>query len=61
MHCEDKSIFLFRGGEKMPLANCVVVGNTVYISGKNGKDPEIGNAVSGTIEGQTWWVLEQVD
>jgi enamine deaminase RidA (YjgF/YER057c/UK114 family) len=58
VHCEEKSIPSFRGRKKDALGRFVVAGNTVYISGKNGRDPETGNAVLDTIEGQTWWVLE---
>jgi enamine deaminase RidA (YjgF/YER057c/UK114 family) len=51
----------FVGGKQKPYANCVVVGKTIYLSGMNGRDSETGNAVSDTIEGQTWRALEQID
>ena len=47
-------------GKQKPYANCVVVGKTIYISGMNGRSPETGEAVSDTIEGQTWRALEQI-
>lgn len=51
----------FVAGKQKPYANCVVVGNTIYISGMNGRSSETGEAVSDTIEGQTWRALEQID
>lgn len=51
----------FVAGKQKPYANCVVVGNTIYLSGMNGRDSETGNVVSDTIEGQTWRALEQID
>lgn len=51
----------FVASKQKPYANCVVVGKTIYISGMNGRSPETGNAVSDTIEGQTWRALEQID
>jgi 2-iminobutanoate/2-iminopropanoate deaminase len=51
----------FIAGKQKPYANCVVVGNTLYISGMNGRSSETGEAVSDTIEGQTWRALEQID
>jgi 2-iminobutanoate/2-iminopropanoate deaminase len=51
----------FVAGKQKPYANCVVVGKTVYISGMNGRSSETGNAVSDTIEGQTWRAFEQID
>lgn len=51
----------FVGGKQKPYANCVVVGNTIYLSGMNGRNSETGNAVSDTIEGQTWRAFEQID
>ena len=50
----------FVAGKQKPYANCVVVGKTIYISGMNGRSPETGEAVSDTIEGQTWRALEQI-
>ena len=47
-------------GNQKPYANCVVVGKTIYISGMNGRSSETGEAVSDTIEGQTWRALEQI-
>jgi len=37
------------------------VGKTIYISGMNGRSSETGEAVSDTIEGQTWRAFEQID
>ena len=51
----------FVAGKQKPYANCVVVGNTIYVSGMNGRSSETGNAVSDTIEGQTWRAFEQID
>jgi 2-iminobutanoate/2-iminopropanoate deaminase len=51
----------FVAGRQKPYANCVLVGNTLYISGMNGRSSETGEAVSDTIEGQTWRALEQID
>jgi len=51
----------FVAGQQKPYANCVVVGNTVYISGMNGRSSETGEVVSDMIEGQTWRALEQID
>ena len=51
----------FVAGKQKPYANCVVVGKTIYISGMNGRSLETGEAVSDTIEGQTWRALEQID
>jgi len=48
-------------GKQKPFANCVVVGKTIYISGMNARSNETGEAVSDTIEGQTWHALEQID
>ena len=58
---EKKIVPCFVGGQQKPYANCVVVGNTVYISGMNGRSSETGEAISDTIEGQTWRALEQID
>ena len=51
----------FVAGKQKPYANCVVFGKTIYISGMNGRSSETGQAVSNTIEGQTWRALEQID
>ena len=51
----------FVAGKQKPYANCVVAGSTIYISGMNGRSSETGEAVSDTIEGQTWRALEQID
>jgi 2-iminobutanoate/2-iminopropanoate deaminase len=57
-----KKIFpCFVAGKQKPYANCVVVGNAIYISGMNGRSSETGEAVSDTIEGQTWRALEQIE
>ena len=46
----------------MPFADFVVAGSTVYISGKNARDAQTGKTISDkTIEGQTWYALEQID
>ena len=58
---EKKIVPYFVGGQQKPYANCVVVGNTVYISGMNGRASETGEAISDSIEGQTWRALEQID
>jgi len=58
----DKKIYpCFVAGKQKPYANCVVIGSTIYISGMNGRSSETGEAVSNTIEGQTWRALEQID
>ena len=58
----EKKIYpCFVAGKQKPYANCVVVGKTIYISGMNGRSSETGEAVSDTIEGQTWRALEQID
>jgi len=58
----DKKIYpCFVAGKQKPYANCVVLGSTIYISGMNGRSSETGEAVSNTIEGQTWRALEQID
>ncbi len=58
----EKRIYpCFVAGRQKPYANCVLVGNTIYISGMNGRSSETGEAVSDTIEGQTWRALEQID
>jgi len=51
----------FVAGKQKPYANCVVVEKTIYISGMNARSSETGEAVSDTIEGQTWRALEQID
>ena len=51
----------FVAGKQKPYANAVVVGNTIYISGMNGRSSETGEAVSDTIEGQTWRAFEQIE
>lgn len=51
----------FVAGKQKPYANCVVVGDMIYVSGMNGRSSETGEAVSNTIEGQTWRALEQID
>jgi 2-iminobutanoate/2-iminopropanoate deaminase len=51
----------FVAGKQKPYANCVVVENTIYISGMNGRSSETGEAITDTIEGQTWRALEQID
>jgi len=58
---KKKIIPCFVAGKQKPYANCVVVGKTIYISGMNGRSSETGEAVSDTIEGQTWRALEQID
>lgn len=58
---KKKIIPCFVMGQQKPFANCVVVGNTIYISGMNARSNETGEAVSDTIEGQTWHALEQID
>jgi 2-iminobutanoate/2-iminopropanoate deaminase len=50
----------FVEGIKKPYAKCVVIGNTIYISGMNGRDQKTGKVVSQTIEGQTWHALGQI-
>ena len=58
----EKTIYpCFVAGKQKPYANCVVAGDTIYLSGMNGRSSETGNAVSSTIEGQTWRALEQID
>jgi 2-iminobutanoate/2-iminopropanoate deaminase len=56
-----KTVPCFVAGKQKPYANCVVIGETIYISGMNGRSSETGEAVSDTIEGQTWRALEQID
>jgi 2-iminobutanoate/2-iminopropanoate deaminase len=56
-----KIVPCFVAGKQKPYANCAVVGKTIYISGMNGRSSETGNAVSDTIEGQTWRAFEQID
>lgn len=51
----------FVAGKQKPYANCVVIGKTIYISGMNGRSSETGEAVSDTIEGQTWQAFKQID
>ena len=51
----------FVAGKQKPYANCVVAGKMIYISGMNGRSSETGEAVSDTIDGQTWRALEQID
>jgi 2-iminobutanoate/2-iminopropanoate deaminase len=58
---KKKIIPCFVAGKQKPYANCVVVGETIYISGMNGRSSETGDVVSETIEGQTWRALEQID
>ena len=58
---KKKIVPCFVAGQQKPYANCVVVGKTIYISGMNGRSSETGEAVSDTIEGQTWRALEQID
>jgi 2-iminobutanoate/2-iminopropanoate deaminase len=58
---KKKIVPCFVAGKQKPYANCVVVGKTIYISGMNGRSSETGEAVSDTIEGQTWRALEQID
>jgi 2-iminobutanoate/2-iminopropanoate deaminase len=58
---KKKIVPCFVAGQQKPYANCVVVGDTIYISGMNGRSSETGEAVSDTIEGQTWRALEQID
>ena len=60
-HHEEKIVPCFVAGQQKPYANCVVVGDTIYISGMNGRSSETGEAVSDTIEGQTWRALEDID
>jgi GGDEF domain-containing protein len=48
-------------GQQKPFANCVAVGKTIYISGMNARSSETGEAVSDTIEGQTWHALQQIN
>ena len=58
----EKKIYpCFVAGKQKPYANCVVVEKTIYISGMNARSSETGEAVSDTIEGQTWRALEQID
>ena len=58
----EKRIYrCFVAGKQKPYANAVVAGNTIYISGMNGRSSETGEAVSDTIEGQTWRAFEQID
>ena len=56
-----KTVPCFVAGKQKPYANCVVFEKTIYISGMNGRSPDTGEAVSDTIEGQTWRALEQID
>jgi 2-iminobutanoate/2-iminopropanoate deaminase len=58
---KKKIVPCFVAGKQKPYANCVVFGETIYISGMNGRSSETGEAVSDTIEGQTWRALEQID
>ena len=58
---KKKIVPCFVAGKQKPYANCVVVGKTIYISGMNGRSSETGEAVSDTIEGQTWRAFEQID
>jgi 2-iminobutanoate/2-iminopropanoate deaminase len=58
---KKKIVPCFVAGKQKPYANCVVVGETIYISGMNGRSSETGEAVSNTIEGQTWRALEQIN
>ncbi len=58
---EKKVYPYFVEGVKKPYAKCVVVGNMIYISGMNGRDPKTGKVVSHTIEVQTWHALEQIN
>lgn len=58
----EKKVFpYFVEGVKKPYAKCVVVGNMIFISGMNGRDAKTGKVVSPTIEGQTWYALEQIN
>lgn len=58
---KKKIVPCFVAGKQKPYANCVVMGKIIYISGMNGRSSETGEAVSNTIEGQTWRALEQID
>ncbi|MCJ7785653.1 MAG: RidA family protein [Desulfobacterales bacterium] len=58
---KKKIVPCFVAGKQKPYASCVVVGETIYISGMNGRSSETGEAVSNTIEGQTWRALEQIN
>lgn len=58
---KKKTIPCFVAGQQKPYANCVVVGDLIYISGMNGRSSETGKAVSNTIEGQTWRAFEQIE
>jgi len=58
---EKKIIPCFVAGQQKVYAKCVVVGKTIYISGMNGRSMETGETVSDTIEGQTWYALEQIN
>jgi 2-iminobutanoate/2-iminopropanoate deaminase len=58
---KKKIVPCFVAGKQKPYANCVVVGETIYISGMNGRSSESGEVVSNTIQGQTWRALEQID
>ena len=58
---KKKTVPCFVAGKQKPYANCVTVGETIYISGMNGRSSETGEAVSDTIEGQTWRAFEQID
>jgi enamine deaminase RidA (YjgF/YER057c/UK114 family) len=51
----------FVAGKQKPYANAVVVGNTIYISGMNGRSSETGEVASDTIESQSWRAFEQIE